>query len=150
MNIFVLDTDPEKAAEYHCDKHVVKMILETAQLISSAHWVTGNVAPYRLTHKNHPCAIWVRESLDNYKWLFSLFNFLSFEYTKRYKKIHKTWIKFKDIPYPKIESKGLTSFVQAMPKQYQQDDPVQAYRTYYKSEKKEFAKWKYSKKPYWF
>ena len=72
MNIFILDLDPQSCAEAHCDKHVVKMILETAQLLSSALWITGVEAPYRLTHKNHPCAIWTRESLDNYMWLCQL------------------------------------------------------------------------------
>ena len=65
MNIFVLDNDPFKAAEYQCDKHVVKMVLETAQLLCSAH----ETAPYKRTHYNHPCAIWTRSSLSNYMWL---------------------------------------------------------------------------------
>jgi len=63
MNIFFLDFDTEKCAKYHCDKHVVKMILETAQLLCGTHWVIGSEAPYKLSHKNHPCAIWTRESL---------------------------------------------------------------------------------------
>ena len=58
MNIFILDKDPKTAAEYHCDKHVLKMILETAQMLCTAHWETGGQAPYRATHKNHPCTKW--------------------------------------------------------------------------------------------
>lgn len=69
MNIFILDTNPKIAAQYHVDKHVVKMILETAQLLCSAHWLNGSEAPYKLTHKNHPCAIWTRECVENYNWL---------------------------------------------------------------------------------
>jgi hypothetical protein len=69
MNIFFLDENPTLSAKYHVDKHVVKMILETAQLLCSVHHVTDQVTdqvPYKLSHKNHPCAIWARESLSNY------------------------------------------------------------------------------------
>lgn len=118
MNIFILDTDPKKAAEYHCDKHVVKMILESAQLLSSAHWIhflhnsnkslkdfkkvkdlkewlynnihSNKKPPYKLTHHKHPCSIWTRENNKNYLWLVSLLDNLCAEYTKRYHKIHKT------------------------------------------------------------
>ena len=73
MNIFYLHTDPKKAAEYHCDKHVVKMIIESAQMLYCAHWVLNpeNLPEnaYKLAHKNHPSSIWVRESYDNYMWL---------------------------------------------------------------------------------
>ena len=69
MNIFILDYDVKKCAEYHVDKHVVKMILETAQLLCGAHWTTGGEAPYKLSHKNHPSAIWTRQDLNNYMWL---------------------------------------------------------------------------------
>jgi hypothetical protein len=72
MNIFYLDKSPYTCARYHCDKHVVKMILETAQLLCGAHWATGGTAQYKPTHLNHPCAIWVRKSLSNYKWLCEL------------------------------------------------------------------------------
>ena len=64
MNIFILDNNPQLCAQYHNNKHVVKMILESAQLLCGAHWVTGGEAPYRLSHKNHPCSIWVRECLE--------------------------------------------------------------------------------------
>lgn len=59
MNIFYLSRDPVLCAEMHCDKHVVKMILETAQLLSTAHWELGSTAPYKPTHKNHPLALQV-------------------------------------------------------------------------------------------
>ena len=87
MNIFYLDKDPKKCAEMHCDKHVVKMILEYAQLLSTAHRVLdGNewadhVGLYKATHKNHPSAIWARESAGNYFWLNKLFQELCKEYT---------------------------------------------------------------------
>ena len=68
MNIFFLDYDVKKCAEDHCDKHVVKMILETAQLLCGVHHATEQETPnvpYKLSHKNHPCAIWSRQSLTN-------------------------------------------------------------------------------------
>jgi hypothetical protein len=107
MNIFVLDSSPEKAAEYHCDKHVVKMILETCQLLSTAHrvldgevGVSNNGGSLKLadadmdttllrsTHTNHPCAVWVRESEANYRWTWRLLCALCDEYTARYGKRH--------------------------------------------------------------
>ena len=68
MNIFYLDENHETCAQYHCDKHVIKMILETAQLLCCVHWVSGVEAPYKKTHVNHPSSVWARESLTNYKW----------------------------------------------------------------------------------
>ena len=93
MNIFWLDWDLEKCAEYHCDKHCTKMIVEYAQLLCTAHHVLQDDRsdiPYRLVHKNHPCAIWARESLSNYLVLCELGLELCKEYTHRYKKTHKS------------------------------------------------------------
>ena len=90
MNIFVLDTDPRKCAIYHNNVHCIKMILETAQLLSGVHWVQGGTAPYKLSHKNHPCAIWARECIENYVWLCDLGIELSKEYSYRYGKRHKS------------------------------------------------------------
>lgn len=137
MNIFFLDFDPRKAANYHCDKHVVKMILETAQLLYCAHWMTNPdglpETAYRKTHPNHPCAIWVRESLANYTWLCELGIALCDEYTFRYDKTHKTrshieWLMFNPPPIANI---GITKIRQAMPDEYKRPNPVEAYRTYY-------------------
>jgi hypothetical protein len=139
MNIFYLHAIASKAAEYHCDKHVVKMILETAQLLYSAHW---ELAPtglpegaYRKTHVNHPCAIWVRESLSNYRWLADLGYWLCREYRYRYgDKTHKTeahilWLRAN---HPAgIVDIGATPPRQAMPDEYKHPDPVTAYRIYY-------------------
>jgi hypothetical protein len=90
MNIFVLDWDVKKCATYHNDKHVVKMILETAQLLCGVHWSIGSEAPYKLSHKNHPCSVWVRQDLNNYLWLCELGLELCKEYSYRYGKRHKT------------------------------------------------------------
>ena len=69
MNIFLLDLDPRLAAYQQCDKHVIKMTLETAQILSSASIINGGKGPYRLTHKNHPCTLWAAQTSDNYEWL---------------------------------------------------------------------------------
>ena len=92
MNVFVLDQDPRVCATYHNDKHVVKMILETAQLLCGVHHMTESNLdiPYKLSHKNHPCSIWARKSLENYVWLCDLGMELSKEYTHRYGKTHKS------------------------------------------------------------
>lgn len=152
MNIFFLDENIEKCAAYHCDKHVVKMILETAQLLCSAHWMVGNEAPYRLTHKNHPCAIWVRQSIYNYNWLLELGFALCAEYNRRYDKVHKTqrvmdWCE-KNIP--DLPDRNFTIPPQCMPEIYKQSCTVEAYRAYYRGEKKEFAVWKHTLTPTWF
>ena len=88
MNIFYLDRRPDDAAEMHCDKHCVKMILEYAQLLSTTHRVLdGDDAHpdlYKIAHKNHPSTIWTRSSKQHYDWLFRLFRMLSAEYSIRY------------------------------------------------------------------
>jgi hypothetical protein len=140
MNIFFLSFDPKTAARLHCDKHVVKMIIETAQLLYSAHWMLDpeDVPPhaYKRAHVNHPCSIWVRESITNYMWLATLGWWLCKEYQYRYgeHKIHKTeahinWLIAntpKSIPFY-----AMTTPVQAMPDEYKDDDPIVAYQTYY-------------------
>lgn len=140
MNIFVLDTSPHKAALFHCDKHVVKMVLETAQLLSTVKHGLWLDAPYRATHANHPCTVWVRQSRENYNWAWNLGYALGMEYTHRYGKTHKSWLLFAegkldlpdDVEFP---MSGLTSFSLAMPDEYKDDDPVVAYRRYYVGEK---------------
>ena len=136
MNIFALSRSPRKAAQFHCDKHVVKMILETAQLLYSAHWVVGTPLPsgaYRKTHVNHPCSIWVRTTIENYRWLCALGTWLCIEYTFRYGKRHKTQlhIEWLTMNEPIVPCGGRTPFVQAMPEQYKHEDSVAAYRAYY-------------------
>jgi hypothetical protein len=151
MNIFLLDKNPRKCAAYHCDKHVVKMIVESAQMLCATHWLSGGNAPYKLTHAKHPCNLWLLESLDNYNFLCNLGMELCREYTKRYGKIHKTQevIEWCTENKPDIESVGLTTFPQAMPDKYKHINPVRAYRTYYINEKKGFAKYTNSKVPVW-
>ena len=89
MNIFVLHEDPWEAAQLQCDKHVVKMCLETAQLLSTNWPSVGCAAPYKPTHYNHPCSRWVRIHHENYAWLVEHFRALLSEYAHRYGKRHK-------------------------------------------------------------
>lgn len=153
MNIFVLDRDPQIAATYHNDRHVVKMILESAQLLCSVS--PEGEAPYRRTHYNHPCAVWTRTSLHNYEWLLRLALALCDEYTRRYGKTHKSrevidWCAYNVGPgfLPNI---GLTEFVQAMPDDCKQEDAVEAYRLYYRKYKTKIAKWKApAQQPDWY
>jgi len=175
MNIFYLDRDPERAAQYHCDKHVVKMILESAQLLSTAHRVLDGVMVggksktgrnvkrwslnnefdsvyYSASHINHPSAVWVRTSPMHYIWLHNLFNFLLEEYTFRYGKVHKCEGLLKplrrfpsNLPYAPFEE----------PPQCMPDDSknvlssVIAYRNYYFNHKARFAKWSVRPTPIW-
>lgn len=155
MNIFYLDPDPSVAATYHVDKHVVKMILETAQLLSTAHQLLDGEREglYKATHKNHPCSKWVRASKSNYQWLYSLFCSLCDEYTFRYGKVHKTDQKMREalsVPPTNITDVGFTPPAQAMPDHCKKEDPIAAYRTYYRLEKKSFASWKKRAVPDWF
>jgi hypothetical protein len=156
MNIFFLDTDVKKCAEYHVDKHVVKMILETAQLLCSVQHLNGNVSkeeiPYKMTHKNHPCAIWARETLPNYLYLCELGLALGDEYTFRYGKKHKSIevIKWCLVNRPNIPDTEFTTPPLAMPDEYKVDDFVESYRKYYRGAKSDLASWKLREIPKWF
>jgi hypothetical protein len=151
MNIFILDNDPRLAAQYHCDKHVVKMVTETAQMLCAVLILSGETAPYRLTHKNHPCTKWAMSSLSNWMWLKRLGLHLNDEYNYRYgmHKIHKAGEVIKSLPAPKIQDLGLTPFPQAMPDQYKDADPVKAYRSYYAGEKQRMLQYKNREMPAW-
>ena len=90
MNIFVLHPMPDIAARMQCDRHVVKMTLETAQMLSTAINELGGQAPYKSAHVNHPCSVWARETLSNFEWLWEHGINLAQEYTARYGKVHKS------------------------------------------------------------
>lgn len=175
MNIFYLDKDPEIAAQFHCDKHVVKMILESAQLLSTAHRVLDGVLVggksktgrnvkrwslqnefdsvyYSASHVNHPSAVWVRTSPYHYNWLHNLFGHLLTEYTFRYGKIHKCEGLLKPLQrFPSNQS--YAPFEE--PPQCMPDDSknilssVIAYRNYYRNHKARFAKWSVRPTPSW-
>ena len=153
MNIFVVDNDPKIAARDLCDKHVIKMILESAQMLCSAF--ESGEAPYKRSYYNHPCTKWVRESQTNYEWLLTHAYGLCEEYFLRYGKIHKSldaidWCDNNSHKLGLDQELGLTPFAQAMPDEYKNDDVTQAYRDYYNGEKSYFAKWAYSSAPRWF
>ena len=159
MNIFYLSNCPQEAAEAHNDKHCVKMILESAQMLSTAHReLDGNVPDilYKSTHKNHPSTIWVRSSKQHYDWLFRLFRMLSAEYSIRYSdhnfKVHKTWDKLGKLleQAPKnIKDNGWVDPPQCMPDYCKKPDTIDAYRNYYLTEKASISTWKYSNQPKW-
>lgn len=153
MNIFVLDRDIDKCARYHCDKHVVKMILESAQILCSACYLAGEKAPYAPTHLHHPCVKWAAQSRENWCWLKRLAKALNDEYQYRYQHLHahKAYRAIRRLTPPNLPRLGLTPFVQAMPKQYQNpDDPVSAYRAFYAAEKSRFASWTRRRVPAWY
>ena len=145
MNIFYLDKDPVKAAKLQYNKHVVKMILESAQMLCTAHHcIMGDDAdvPYKIAHKNHPSTIWVRQSGENYSWLYYHMMALGKEYTKRYGKKHLSITKCEDklaiLPGGILET-GLTKMPQCMPDEYKDECSIQAYWNYYIGEKHSVA-----------
>ena len=144
MNIFVVDQDPAQAAQDLCDKHITKMVLETAQLLCSAFPV--GAAPYKRTHYNHPCAIWTRSSCANALWLAEHGLALAFEYNYRYGgKAHASaevihWC-IRNLSMAGLPDVERTMFALAMPDEYKQADPVEAYRAYYRGGKAGIAAW---------
>ena len=152
MNIFILDTDIEKCAQYHCDQHVVKMILESVQILCTALNKKGFTTPYKSTHIKHPCVLWVEESFENFTWLQNLALALNAEYRFRYERDtdHKSIAVLNKIGSCRYENLGLTEFAQAMPDQYKvPGDAVSAYRNFYLGEKMKFAKWTKRSVPDW-
>jgi Pyrimidine dimer DNA glycosylase len=144
MNIFALDANPIIAAKLHLDKHVVKMPLETAQILCTVQRKYGNEnVRYKSTHVNHPCTIWAGESVDNYNWLVALGLALCEEYTYRYGKIHACEEVIRSVGeapngMPQV---GLTQFALAMPDDVKSDDVIMSYREYYRVHKQHIAKW---------
>lgn len=155
MNIFFLDRDPVKAAEYHCDKHVVKMILETAQIISTVYDRYGKHEDWMLKpcFKHHPCTLWAGNSRQNLIWLIRLGFALNTEYTVRYKKEHKylnLFMRFNAKNHRFMpDSSEMTQPALAMPKDCIVSDDVESYRNYYKTHKRKIANWK-TQKPDWY
>ena len=160
MNIFYLSEKPDECAEMHNDKHCVKMILESAQMLSTAHRILDedDAHPdlYKIAHKNHPSTIWVRSSKLHYDWLFRLFRMLSAEYSIRYSehnfKVHKTWDKLGKIleTAPKnIVDNGFVPPPQCMPDHCKRPNTIDAYRNYYMTEKASISTWKFTNSPTW-
>ena len=139
VNIFVLSEDPVEAAQMQCDKHVVKMILESGQMLCAAH--PEGVAPWKRSHYNHPCTVWARTSTANYEWLAIHGLELCAEYTRRYGRRHAAedvllWCA-QNIP-ENVPNGCLTPFVVAIKN-----------KDYHLRDKVRFAKWRHSTPPEW-
>jgi hypothetical protein len=176
MNIFYIDKDPVQAAQWMVDKHVVKMILESAQLLCTAHrlldgvenlgksatgrnvkrWTLADAREpvlYSATHINHPSAVWCRKSVENYNWLadhmFALLN----EYTHRYNKNHKVEGDLSYMlqsPPHNLKEYDMTLMPSAMADEYKiSNDPLTNYRNYYKIGKAKMHKWTNRQPPEW-
>ena len=180
MNIFILSEDPVLAAQLQCDKHVVKMIVESAQMLSTAHrmldgtetrkpsksgktmvkyWThpTKEDLLYKAVHIGHPCTVWSMESIANYIWHYNHFVALCDEYQYRYGKVHGTDALLRDVliePPINIPEKGLTPFPLAMkanPECIHPDDPVKSYRMFYQTKQDRFKMaWTKRPIPEWF
>ncbi len=151
MNIFHLHKVPKVRAEYHCDKQVVKMILETAQMLSTAYQRHCGLdyLLYKPAYPKHPMTIWVGDSIENYNYALMLGTELGKQYTKRYRKIHKSsniisllrgFGRGKNVEY-NFPSIKFTPPPQCMPDEYKHEDYITAYKQYYIGEKKRFAKY---------
>lgn len=159
MNIFYLDNDPQRAAQYHCDKHVSKMIVESAQMLSTAHHLLDNSqlaksCLYKAAYPNHPSTVWVRQSIHNYRWLVTMAAELCCVYTLRYSRIHKTEAVIDNLHAfePKCAAFRAAAFTpppQCMPDEFKGPDTVEAYRDYYYGGKP-FAAWTRSLTPDWY
>ena len=147
MIIFYLDADPVKAAQLQYNKHVVKMILESAQMLCTAHHCYGNAeqklnVPYKQAHLNHPSTVWARKSRATYRWLYLHMMALGDEYTKRYGKTHLTITKcaeFLNVPPVHIQGDEFTQPPQAMPDIFKRDCAIHAYWLYYVYDKRNIA-----------
>lgn len=174
MNIFFLAKNARECAKYHCNKHVVKMILEYAQILCTTHrvidgtliqnksnrkiWIFNDSREntfYKSTHVNHPSVVWARQTTHNYNWLYSLFSHLCSEYEYRYHKTHLSWKKLNEyLKYPPAHLSSDLPFTTpplAMPDTCKiPDAAVESYRKYYILEKASFCKWTNRSIPEWF
>lgn len=145
MNIFYLHRDPYKAAEVQYNKHVVKMILESAQMLCTAHhhYGSGDNVPYKKAHYNHPSTIWCRENDKHYRWLFNHMLALGSEYTKRYGKKHlsidKCFGPLSFLPPNIPRGERFEQPPQCMPDEYKDECSIKAYWNYYIGEKHNVA-----------
>ena len=179
MNIFYVHPDPKKCAQQHCDKHVVKMCVEYAQLLSTAHRVLDgeewrgrsvkgravtkyflpddemNEIVYKACHVNHPSTIWTRSSSENYNWLYNMWCELAYEYEHRYGRVHESFNKLELLslcPPINIKNDEFTEPTPAMaqfPECIVEGDSIASYRNFYWADKREFAKWSKRDIPKW-
>lgn len=180
MNVFYLDHDPIKSAQMHCDKHVVKMIIEYAQILSTAHrfldgemWLEDSANTnrkikrwrlnddredvlYKVAHLNHPSTVWARQSNNNYTWLYCMWNELCKEYTFRYGRIHETERKLKGVLHRLPNNIKVGYHTQPPPAmgKFPQciipGDSLKSYHKYYQIAKRDFARWTKREVPAWY
>jgi hypothetical protein len=177
VNIFYLNPNPKICAEMHCNKHVVKMIIEYAQLMSTAHRVLDGEEYYALSvngrrikrwrmtdlkyenglmkasHVHHPSNVWVRQSRQNYMWLNQMWNYLLLEYTHRYGKRHACADRMEFLyVWPKnIPDVPFTPPTPAMPDECKiANNSLASYHKYYIEKKVRFAKWTNREAPLWY
>ena len=163
MNIFILDKNIEKSAQYHVDRHIIKMPLELAQMICTTyHFLEHKKLPEfifsKVSHINHPCTKWVRNNRNNFKYACKLGLILYNEYQYRYnkpdkmqrvKKIFEYGLKYSPFPTLNSYDNNITPFALAMPDKYKTNDAVESYRKYYIEEKSHLFKWRKRDKPIW-
>lgn len=158
MNIFYLDRDPSLAAKAHCDKHVVKMILESAQILCTVinEKAGYQLTPYKTTHKNHPCTLWTGMNKANAYWLVNLTKALDEEFRRRFNHqvSHKSYQMLVDIKIATLINNYLPEGVQsppalAMPDEYRLADPVESYRLYYRLDKQHLLTYTKTERPSW-
>lgn len=142
MNLFYLDHSIQSAVQYHCDKHVVKMCLETAQLLCTALHRYKIASPYKPTHINHPTTLWIGDSIQHFRWARQFGLALCKEYTWRYTKIHASENVINSLPTePPLPNREWRDPPQAMPDKYKTHNVIDAYRHFYRAEKYIFATW---------
>lgn len=146
-----MDENQKICAEYHIDKHIVKMPLETAQMLCTALLFHGQEAKYKAVHKKHPCTLWAATTRTNFMWLAVLGLELCREFSFRYEKEHSCKKVIEDCAEKAkaIPEGQLTAFAQAMPVEYKRHSAVEAYREYYIGAKHGFASWKKRNIPFW-
>jgi hypothetical protein len=177
VNIFYIHEEPKICAEMHVDKHCTKIVIEYAQLMSTAHRLldgtpyldkTANgrsIKRWRLegenetimmkaSHINHPSAIWARATRENYIWLHQLWHYLCKEYTYRYGKVHAVEKRMSNALYLPPENIKKCKFYEptpAMPDDVKVvGNSLASYRNYYNKNKTHLANWKNRPVPEWY
>ena len=154
LNHFILDDSIDESVKAHIDIHVISQAKEATQLLSTAkNILQNNSGPYKTTHVNHPIAVWVRESYQNYLWMCRYGLRLCEEYTHRYHKVHKCEKHVRDMlaSPPKFTEEKITPFCKCMDEEYQRASVIDSYRTYYLEDKLKRLKnsWKGRQAPEW-
>ena len=161
MNIFGIDTDTTSCATYHTDRHIVKMPLETAQMVSFVYYhkdlwdgeVPNLLMNFSAGHDKHPCSLWLRENLVNFLWTcefgIKLIEEYRFRYDSQKHERCKMIFEWSLDNLPNLPVAEFTPFAKAMPEEYKVDCSVESYRNYYRMGKSELHKWTKRNKPEW-